>query len=82
MGGLNAYTNILIMETKGILTAIKKLPVGKRMLIIEKTLKTIREIETKKEMIKAVDLLFDDYKNDKELTVFTQLDQENFYETR
>ena len=33
-------------------------------------------------MIKAVDLLFDDYKNDKELTVFTQLDQENFYETR
>ena len=70
------------METKEIMTAIKKLPVGKRMLIVEKTLKTIREIETKKEMIKAVDVLFNDYVSDKELTVFTQLDQENFYETR
>ena len=64
------------------MTAIKKLPVGKRMLIVEKTLRTIREIETQKEMKRAADLLFADYKNDKELTVFTQLDHENFYETR
>ena len=64
------------------MTAIKKLPVGKRMLIVEKTLRNIREIETKKEMVKAAEILFTDYKDDKELTLFTQLDQENFYETR
>jgi len=26
--------------------------------------------------------LYDDYKNDKELTIFTQLDFEDFYEAR
>jgi len=31
---------------------------------------------------KAVELLYEDYLTDKELTVFTQLDCENFYETR
>jgi hypothetical protein len=30
----------------------------------------------------ATDRLYDDYKNDKELTVFTQLDCEDFYEPR
>ncbi len=70
------------METKEIMIAIRKLPVSKRMLIVERTLKTIRESETRKKMLKAVETLFADYKNDKELTVFTQLDYEAFYETR
>jgi hypothetical protein len=70
------------METKEIIKAIKKLPISKRMLIVERTLKTIRESETRKKMIKAVDILFEDYNNDKELTAFTNLDFETFYETR
>jgi hypothetical protein len=70
------------METKEIIKAIKKLPISKRMLIVERTLKTIRESETRKKMIKAVDILFEDYNNDKELTAFTDLDFETFYETR
>lgn len=70
------------METKEIMTAIRKLPVSKRILIVERTLKTIRESETRKKMLKAVETLFTDYKNDKELTIFTQLDYEAFYETR
>jgi hypothetical protein len=70
------------METKEIIRAIRKLPVSKRMLIVEKTLKTIRESESKKRMAKAAESLFEDYKNDKELTTFTQLDYEEFYETR
>ncbi len=70
------------METKEIIRAIRKLPVSKRMLIVEKTLKTIRESESKKRMAKAAESLFEDYKNDKELTAFTQLDYEEFYETR
>ena len=70
------------METREIIRAIKKLPVSKRILIVEKTLKTIRENETRKRMVKATESLFEDYKNDKELTAFTQLDYEEFYETR
>jgi len=72
----------VIMETQEILKAIKKLPVNKQMLIIEKTLKTLRQSDTRKKMIDASDTLFDDYSNNKELTEFTVLDCESFYETR
>jgi hypothetical protein len=70
------------METREIIRAIRKLPVSKRMLIVEKTLKTIRESETRKRMVKAAESLFEEYKNDKELIAFTQLDYEGFYETK
>ncbi|HHU34097.1 MAG TPA: hypothetical protein GXZ49_02575 [Bacteroidetes bacterium] len=70
------------METREIIKAIRKLPVSKRMLIVEKTLKTIREGETRNRMVEAAESLFEDYKNDKELTSFTQLDYEGFYETK
>jgi hypothetical protein len=70
------------METREIIRAIRKLPVSKRMLIVERTLKTIRESETRKRMVKAAESLFEDYKNDKELIAFTQLDLEGFYETK
>jgi hypothetical protein len=70
------------METRDIIRAIRKLPVSKRMLIVEKTLKTIRESETRKRMVKAAECLYEDYKYDKELIAFTQLDFEGFYETK
>lgn len=62
------------METREIIRAIIKLPVSKRMLIVEKTLRKIRESETRKRMVEAAESLLDDYRNDKELTTFTQLD--------
>ncbi len=70
------------METQEILEAIKKLPVNKQMLIIEKTLKTIRERFTRKTMADAADALYDDYSGNEELVEFTVLDCESFYETR
>jgi hypothetical protein len=70
------------METREILRAIRKLPVSKRMLIAERTLKSIRENETRKRMVQAADSLFEDYKYDKELIAFTQLDYEGFYEAK
>jgi len=33
-------------------------------------------------MVKAAESLFEDYKNDEELIAFTQLDYEEFYETK
>jgi len=70
------------METREIIRVIKKLPVSKRMLIVERTLKTIRESETSEKMVTAANALLEDYKNDKELTIFTHLDYEGFYEAR
>jgi hypothetical protein len=70
------------METREIIRAIKKLPVSKRMLIVERTLQIIKESETKDEMLVAAEALFEDYVTDKELTSFTRLDYEEFYETK
>ena len=39
-------------------------------------------INTKQELEKAAELLYNDYKNGKKLTEFTCLDGEDFYETR
>lgn len=70
------------METREIIRAIGKLPVSERMLIVERTLKTIRESSTREKMTKAAESLFEDYRNDKELIAFTQIDFEGFYETK
>jgi hypothetical protein len=70
------------METREIMRAIRKLPVSKRMLIVEKTIKMIRENDTRGQMTKAADILFADYVNDKELTAFSAIDYERFYEAR
>ena len=61
------------METREIIKAIKKLPVSPRILIIEQTLKTIRENETAKQMEKAANTLLRDYESNRELTEFTAL---------
>ena len=70
------------METREIIRAIKNLPVSKQMLIVERTLQGIRESETRDEMTIAAESLFQDYLTDKNLTAFTQIDYEGFYETR
>lgn len=69
------------MTTENIIRELDKLPLTDKLLVIERTLKSIRT-ERQKSLKIAVDSLYDDYKEDKELTVFTQLDNEPFYETR
>jgi len=51
------------------------------MLIVEQVIRSIRH-EERQPLEKAAESLYADYCNDKELTVFTQLDCEGFYETR
>ncbi len=70
------------MRTQEIIKEINQLPINKRFLIIEKTLKSIRQSEQKKKMEQAANALLIDYKTDSELTAFTDLDLENFYEAR
>ena len=70
------------MKTNELIKEIKRLPLSKRIYVIEQAIHSIREQEEKKQMNRAVDLLFDDYKSDKNLTAFTTLDFEDFYETK
>jgi predicted metallopeptidase len=69
------------MTPANIIRELERLPVTDKLFVIERTLKSIRT-EKGKGLKAAVDNLYEDYKLDKELTVFTQLDIEPFYETR
>jgi len=69
------------METITIIHEIQRLPFTKQIYIAEWIIKSIRHRETKTQMEIAAEKLYKDYLNDKELTVFTNLDFENFYET-
>ncbi|MEX2565842.1 MAG: hypothetical protein WD431_07870 [Cyclobacteriaceae bacterium] len=70
------------MKTREIIMEIQKLPIRERFYVIERSMQLIRKQEDETQMKKAVDLLHEDYVTDKELTAFTDLDFENFYETR
>lgn len=69
------------MTTTKIIKELERLPLTEKLFIIERTLKSIRT-EKEKSMKVAVDSLYEDYATDKELTIFTKLDKEPFYETR
>ncbi|CAN5210238.1 hypothetical protein BH09BAC6_BH09BAC6_33780 [soil metagenome] len=70
------------MGTSEIKAEINKLPISHRLTLIELTIKKIREEEKKERLSVAAEKLYDDYVNDPELTAFSNLDQEDFYEAR
>lgn len=71
------------MEAANVIKEIIKLPIIERMLIIENTMKSIREETAKERSLKeGAKLLLSDYQTDKELTAFTSLDSEDFYEAK
>jgi hypothetical protein len=70
------------MEAVEIIQKIDLLPLTQRMLIAEKIIHSIREEEQKTILRGAANALYNDYKNDKNLTDFTNLDCEGFYETK
>jgi hypothetical protein len=70
------------METATIIHEIVNLPAYKRMFIVEQVIRSLRLNNQERTLKMAADRLYDYYKNDKELTIFTQLDCEDFYELR
>ncbi|MFA4853639.1 MAG: hypothetical protein WC599_14075 [Bacteroidales bacterium] len=70
------------MRTSEIIKEIQRLPVQKRIFVIEKTIHSLRKHEDTNQLKKAADSLYSDYKSDKELVTFTNLDFEDFYEAR
>ena len=69
------------MTTEIIIKELDKLTLTDKLLVIERTLESIRKNQEKK-LETAVDTLYNDYKNDEELTIFTRIDPETFYEAR
>jgi len=70
------------METAVIIHEINNLPAYKRMFIVEHIIRSIRLNNHEHSLETAADSLYADYRDDKELTAFTQLDCEDFYEPR
>jgi len=69
------------MEAFEILRSAKRLPLSQQMLIAERLIHSIR-LKEQSSMEEAAECLYADYVTDENLTVFTQLDSEDFYETR
>jgi hypothetical protein len=70
------------MKTIELIKEIQKLPVSKRIYVIEKTIHSIRKQDENNRMKMAAEALYSDYESDEDLKVFTVLDCEKFYETR
>jgi methylphosphotriester-DNA--protein-cysteine methyltransferase len=70
------------MQTEEIIQEIQSLPLSKKIHVVEETLKFIKKEEKRRQLEMAVNELSEDYSTDKELTAFTSLDFENFYETK
>jgi hypothetical protein len=62
------------MNTKELRKEIQKLPVRKRIFVIERSMHLIRKQEEEYQMKMAAEELSADYLTDKELTAFTNLD--------
>jgi hypothetical protein len=70
------------VRTSEIIKEIQRLPIQKRIFVIEKTIHSLRKHEDTNQLKKAADSLCSDYKSDKELVAFTNLDFEDSYEAR
>jgi hypothetical protein len=70
------------MQTIEILQVIQQLSLSKKFYVVEEIIKSIKKEETSHQMELAAEELYSDYANDKELTAFTALDFENFYEAK
>jgi hypothetical protein len=71
------------MSTRQIVDEIEKLPLDEKIKLMQvMVMRIAKEKEQAGSLHKGAEVLLSDYENDKELTVFTSLDKENFYETR
>ncbi|HMP31572.1 MAG TPA: hypothetical protein PKD85_18360 [Saprospiraceae bacterium] len=70
------------MQTTELLKEINRLPKSKRLTLVEEIIESIVKEEQNLELEQASKALYDDYKNDKELTAFVSLDLDSFYESK
>ena len=83
--GLNMFIFVMklhIMQTLDLLKEINRLPLNKKFYIVEETLKSIKKEELDDRMESAVKEMYSEYATNKELTAFTEIDFDNFYESK
>ena len=68
------------MHTKEIIDVIRRLPFNEQQEIADFIMGSIVENDEKQKIKTAAIKLYDDYTYDEELTTFTVLDSEEFYE--
>ncbi len=70
------------MKTKEIIEEIEKLDLPHRLYIVEEVLRKIRTQVENKHLETAAEEMKEEYKSDKNLTAFNNIDFEEFYEAR
>lgn len=70
------------MQPIYLMLEIQRLPLTQKFYVVEETIKSIKKEELNHQMEFAVNELYNDYANDKDLTAFTNLDFEHFYEIK
>ena len=69
------------MTATNIIAELEKLTLEDKLLVIEQTLKSIRQNKDDS-FERGVEIMYEEYKTNPELTVFTHLDSEPFYEAK
>ncbi len=70
------------MSTAEILKELNHLSINEKLYIIEKTIKDILKYNNVQQLTVASEAMENDYKTNNELTAFSNLDMEDFYETK
>jgi hypothetical protein len=70
------------MSTRGLLKEIDRLPLNDKLSFLEKAIKGIIKHNDMQQMTIAAKLLENEYKINKDLTAFSNLDIEDFYEAK
>jgi hypothetical protein len=70
------------MSTSEILKEINELSPAERLFVIEKAIKNLLQINLSQQMTIAAEALENEYKTNSELTAFSNLDWEDFYEAK
>jgi hypothetical protein len=64
------------MKTSELIKEIQKLPRQKQMYVIERSMQLIKLQEEENILKKAAEKLYPDYAEDKELTIFSEIDMD------
>lgn len=70
------------MSTQEILRSIAQLTEAEKLFVVEKTISSLLKSSTEQQLKLAATALEEDYRNDVELTPFSSLDLEDFYEAK
>ena len=70
------------MSTSEILDKISRLSPAEKLFIIEKTFKDLLRDNSVQQMTVAAEALENEYRTNQELTAFTSIDLEDFYEAK